>query len=117
MAPRLTPQERLLRTITEAQWQKTVTDLAELFRWRWYHAPENRPVAGRNGTYVQNVRNGFPDLVLVKGDRLIFAELKRETGTYGPNQEDWLRALAGAHAEVYTWRPRDLAEVREILGR
>lgn len=117
MAPRLSPQERVLRSITEAQFQKTVIEMAELFRWRWYHAPENRPVAGRSGTYIQNVRKGFPDLVLVKGDRLIFAELKRELGPLQPGQQDWLDAVRAAGAEAYLWRPSNMAQVREVLGR
>lgn len=58
---------------------------------------------------------GFPDLVLVKEGRLIFAELKRQKGTYGPGQEDWLKALDSTCAEVYTWRPLDWFEGRISL--
>jgi len=117
MSRRLTPQEVQLRSITEAQWQNTVMDLATLLRWRAYHAPENRPVVGRGGTrYVQNVRAGFPDLVLVREGRLIFAELKRETGKLGPGQEEWLADLDEVPGvESYLWRPSDLQTVHRIL--
>ena len=72
---------------------------------------------GRGGTrYVQNVRAGFPDLVLVRGDRLIFAELKRETGKLGPGQQEWLEAVEVIRGvEAYLWRPSDLQDVHRIL--
>lgn len=67
---------------------------------------------------------GFPDLVLVRGPRLIFAELKRQARSAKPTpaQEEWLdrlgvveRAVADANAtvasvEVYLWRPEDLLD-------
>lgn len=117
MSRRLTPQEVQLRSITENEWQSTVMNLATLLGWRSYHAPENRPVVGRNGSrYVQNVRAGFPDLVLVRDDRLIFAELKRETGKLGPGQQEWLDAVRRVPGvESYLWRPSDLMDVHAIL--
>lgn len=117
MSRRLTPQEVQLRSITENEWQSTVMNLATLLGWRSYHAPENRPVIGRSGArYVQNVRAGFPDLVLVREGRLIFAELKRETGKLGPGQDEWLAELDEVPGvESYLWRPRDLQVVHRIL--
>jgi hypothetical protein len=119
MASRLTPQDRILRAITEAGWQAQVQQLATGYGWRWWHAPDNRPITTAGGRrYVQAVRAGFPDLVLVRGHRLVFAELKRETGTTSPEQDEWLSALRDTgRAEVYVWRPRDLEHIRAVLGR
>ena len=48
---------------------------------------------------------------------MIFAELKRETGTLEPEQRLWLEALRGCPGvEVYVWKPRDLQDIRRILG-
>lgn len=117
MSARLTPQEQIWRSMTEAAWQRQVTEIASLNRWRWYHAPENRPVLGRNGrTYVQNVRAGFPDLVLVRSERLAFAELKRETGVLTEGQPQWHEALRATGVEVYVWRPSDIKDVLRILA-
>lgn len=67
---------------------------------------------------------GFPDLCLVRRERLIFAELKTDATASKPTAEQvtWLDALAlvamqGATAspEVYLWRPRDWPDVQRIL--
>lgn len=118
MSARLTVEQRQLRLVTEAAWQTTVQQLASLAGWKHFHAPDNMPRTSRRGTvYVQNVRAGYPDLTLVKGDRLIFAELKRETGKPSPEQVDWLAALAAVPGvETYLWRPSDRDQVMAVLG-
>lgn len=67
-------------------------------------------------------RVGFPDLTLVRGSRLIFAELKGDTeyGRRGPTlgQRQWLAALeAVPNVEVHLWRPQDFDRVVELLAR
>lgn len=118
MAPRLSASERLLRAVTERAWQAQVEGVARFGGWLAYHAPDNSPRRSRSGaTYVQNVRRGFPDLVLVRGRRLLAVELKTETGVVSPDQVAWLTALAGAGAEVAVWRPRDRAVMEDVLLR
>lgn len=109
----LSNREKALRTISEARFQRDVEDLLTLFGYRWYHAPANKPSAAG---HVQNIKAGFPDLVAVRGTRLIFAELKTQTGKLGPNQPEWLEALKRAGAEVYLWRPGDMLDIRDILA-
>lgn len=59
---------------------------------------------------------GYPDLCLVKGDRLIFAELKNEKNKLTDDQESWLEALRGVPGvAVYIWRPQDLDDALEVL--
>lgn len=122
--------------MTEAELQRLVTDLAELFGWSWVHfrpAQTNRgwrvPVEGPLG-------KGWPDLVLVHvvRQRLIFAELKRQTGQVDADQAAVLAALqvmAGgwmrvvdrtitateerhdwttSRIDVVVWRPSDLGD-------
>jgi hypothetical protein len=51
---------------------------------------------------------GFPDLCMVRGGRLVVAELKSLTGRLSPAQEQWLGALGAVPCcEVYVWRPTD----------
>lgn len=109
---RLTEEEKLLRTITESTFQKWVQQVMAENGWRYYHSPANVP---RNG-FIQNIKAGFPDLVAVRGTRLIFAELKREIGKTTDAQDDWLGDLKQTLAEVYIWKPRDKALIREILS-
>jgi hypothetical protein len=112
--PRLTAEDHRLRAITEAQWQDTYLALLRAFGWGYYVAPK----AGVRalGT-VRGVRPGWPDVTAWRGPRLLFAELKRETGKTRPEQDATLAALAATGAEVYVHRPSDLAEVRAVLGR
>lgn len=113
MSPRLTATDHRLRAITEASWQRTVLDLARRLGWLAYHPPKAGVRA--NGS-VRLVPAGFPDLTLVRGDRLVFAELKRETGKTTPAQDEWLAALAATGAQTFVWRPSDLDHVRTVLG-
>lgn len=100
--------------MTEAQFQKRITDAATLYGWRWYHAPDNVPTArGKR----QKIVRGFPDLVLVRGERLILAEVKTRTGKISPAQHEWLADLADTPVESYLWRPADWAEILSILDR
>ena len=113
MAHRLSPTEKAWRAISEKEWQYQVECLAQSLGWKYYHAPDNRPVYGR----IQNVVAGFPDCVFVKGNRLVFAELKKEIGVVSAAQQIWLDALAATGAEVYVWRPSQMREVQQILAQ
>lgn len=66
---------------------------------------------------------GYPDLTLVRASdgRLIHVELKRERGTFRPEQVIWLGELREVArergTEVYTWRPSDWlsGEIERVL--
>jgi hypothetical protein len=98
--------EQWARTISEKAWQAQVEQIARGAGWLIYHTHDSR-----------RSNPGFPDLVLVKGPRLIFAELKTHTGRISPDQRRWLDALGAASAEVYVWRPADQDEVLAALTR
>jgi hypothetical protein len=67
-------------------------------------------------TPVQGDGKGFPDLVLARPPRVIFAELKTAKGKLGPEQENWLAALTACPGvEVYVWRPDQLDDIAQIL--
>lgn len=91
--------------VSEAHLATYVRDTAAALGWRRYHTWLSKHSAA-----------GFPDEVLVRGKRLIFAELKGETGQTTPAQEDWLAALDGPPCtEVYLWRPEDMDRIERIL--
>ena len=91
-----------------------VVDLAHLRGWRCHH---DRPARTDKGwrTAIQGDK-GFPDLVLARKGRVIFAELKSETGKTTHQQNAWLAHL-GHDVEVYLWRPRDLDHIAQVLAR
>src|SRR5436190_21301303 len=99
----------------EQSFQTVVVEVARLAGWRVAHF---RPARTKNGwkTPVTADGAGWPDLVLVRPPRLIFAELKSETGELRPNQTEWLDVLRLLpSAETYLWRPKDWDALVEIL--
>lgn len=104
---------------TEATLGSWLADAAKLFRWRHAHF---RPLKTAKGWRTpQSGDTGFPDYVLVRPPRLIFAELKvkPETQAAGRPREDqvaWLDALRQMPGvEVYVWRPEDREQILDIL--
>lgn len=82
-----------------------------VYGWKWYHGTDNRPVNGR----IQNVVAGYPDLIALRGEEMIVAELKTETGKTSPAQDSWLEAFEIAGVPAYVWRPRDLEDINNVL--
>lgn len=59
--------------------------------------------------------SGWPDLVLVRGQRLLVRELKTARGRLTAAQWDWLLALQRAGVDVGVWRPSMWAEIQQEL--
>lgn len=91
-------------TVTERDWQAQVLAIASAANWLTYHTHDSRRSTA-----------GFPDLTLVRGPRMIFAELKTQKGRVTVEQQKWLDALGAASVEVYLWRPADVDEVVATL--
>ncbi len=106
--------------VSERDFQEQIIDLAHLLGWRVAHFRPARTAKGWR-TPVEADAKGFPDLVLLRPPRLIFAELKRDGGKASSSQRDWLFELAECNAdedrfEVCLWRPSDWAEIKRALG-
>ncbi len=67
--------------LSERAFQRQIVQLAELMGWRTYHTYDSR-----------RSNPGFPDLVLVRAPRVIFAELKRQRGRVTAAQTEWVDA-------------------------
>ena len=105
MSRRLTSQQVMTRQISETSFQSDLVDLAETLGFLVYHTHDSR-----------RSQKGFPDLVMVR-ERVIYAELKRETGKVTPEQQVWIETLTRAREEVYVWRPSDWDSIVEVLKR
>ncbi len=92
--------------IAEAQFERQVIDYAQLMGWRIYHTRNSKGSV-----------KGYPDLTMVRGTRLIFAELKTDTGKTSAAQGDWLDDLRRTLAEVYIWRPAHWPSIELTLRR
>ncbi|MGH6656553.1 MAG: VRR-NUC domain-containing protein, partial [Actinocrinis sp.] len=84
--------------MTEAALQGAVIGMCRLFQVAWYHTYNSRRSAP-----------GWPDLALCGTRKLIFRELKTETGHLKPEQEQWGLMLRAAGQDWGVWRPADLA--------
>jgi hypothetical protein len=106
----------------ESDLQNTVIEYAQLRGWKVAHFRSVR-VQRKDGTVyyqtpVQADGEGYPDMCMARGNRLVFAELKSDNGIISPAQDAWLKALAETEkCEVYTWKPCDFEqEIVEVLA-
>ncbi|NWL32962.1 VRR-NUC domain-containing protein [Paenarthrobacter nitroguajacolicus] len=96
---------------SEDEFQSAVLQLAQLLGYQLrYHNPDSR-----------RSQAGFPDLVLGSSSRkrLLFRELKTDTGRVSPAQRVCMEILNLAGANAAVWRPQDLRSgriERELRG-
>jgi hypothetical protein len=100
--------------IDEKSFQAAVVEMAQRLGWLVYHTYDSR-----------RSEAGFPDLTMVRGGRLVFAELKGAKDVLSAEQFVWLTKLqacrttfvgAGAAGpEVYVWRPSDMDAIEAVL--
>lgn len=121
---RLTDQDRYFRDVSESALQTRVIETAKAFGWLVHHARPAMRQSGQWSTPIQGAP-GYPDLTMVRGGRVIFAELKTEVGKVTDWQERWLKELAFAGdpgsdpleggVECYVWRPSAIEEIAKVL--
>jgi hypothetical protein len=101
------------RTVSESEWQQQVLKSAHQLGWQSMHIGRTgkHQAVGAKGT----LGIGWPDLVLVKGGRIIFAELKAEKQSMTQDQKNVLMIL-GSVGEVFCWRPSDFGQVLDTLA-
>jgi VRR-NUC domain len=92
--------------VSEAELQSAVIELAQMLKWRVMHQRPGLTQSGHWRTATQGDGKGWPDLVLVR-DRVLYRELKSARGTLSVEQQDWIKALKRAGADVDVWRPSD----------
>ncbi len=105
-----------LPPLSETDFSNQVYDLARQTGWRCVHQRPGQTRGGRWATQMQG-DVGFPDWVMVRGDRLVFAELKSANGKATPQQVEWLQALDRVeHVTAQLWRPHDLDAIATLLS-
>lgn len=105
--PRVVHPFRLTDLMEEKDLQNWLRDTAGRLGWKYYH-PWNS----------QKSTEGYPDTTLIKGERLIMAELKIKKKVPIDAQQGWLDAFAKVRrVETYCWYPRDIDDILTILQR
>jgi|SRR5215831_11530647 len=91
--------------LSEQEWFEQVRSLLDLYGWRWQHQYDSR-----------RSNAGFPDIVAIKGSRLVVLELKAERGRVTAEQRAWLADFAAVGAETAVLRPSSRAELARSLA-
>ena len=92
-------------TESEADFLTWITGLARVKGWLYYHTWRSIHSPA-----------GYPDLCLVKPPRIIFCELKTNTGKITDKQWEWIETLAECpQLEVYLFRPMDKDRIETII--
>ncbi len=100
-------QSGKLPGLSERQFQQQVISAAEALGWLCYHTHDSR-----------RSQPGFPDLILVRGSRMIAIELKVGRRKPTPAQIVWLEALRGIERVDALWaRPEDWDMLIGLLKR
>ena len=102
---------------TERECEDTIIAAAKILGWLC-HA-ERPAQSGRGWRTPIRGDAGWPDLVLVRGWRILFVELKRKPNRVEPAQQTWLTTLTAAGAEArVVWVPEGLDEfLAELVAR
>jgi hypothetical protein len=106
----------------ESEFLAMVTELAVIYGWRWAHFRVARTEHGWRTPVSGPLGKGWPDLVLTRerDGRMIYAELKTDTGRLTDDQSavlGYLMGVARLHGwlQVHIWRPRDFDEIQAAL--
>ena len=86
--------DEVFKAMSEKELQSVVMESLRWMGWKCYHTHDSR-----------RSEPGFPDLVAVKGSRIMYVEFKSESGTVKASQVEWLKALTRSNNEVYLVRP------------
>lgn len=105
---------RGLRSVkpSEAEFQSAVIAYAELQGWRVIHTPDSPYTK-----FIPKSARGFPDLLLMRGNTLMFRELKTEEGRLSSSQKAWMEWLLANGYDFETWRPGDWRRIESQLAQ
>lgn len=108
-----------MQTVTETELTDAILEAAAALGWLCYHARPARTDQGWRTAAQGNGAKGLPDLLMVKGRRMVAAELKDKKGKLTVEQGYWLARLGDTPVETYVWRPCDweMGVVERILRR
>lgn len=125
LPPRRPPAKINLRPEKEKDFEAKVKKLAHLYGWHGFHISFSHGAV--TGVHTLGLgddhydSNGFPDWIFVRGDRIIYRELKGG-GRRGLTDEQklWHAWLKAAGQDVDTWKSGDeqkvIATFRAGLG-
>lgn len=92
---------------SEAQYSDRIVQWAKINGWLVYHT-----------FYSGRSQQGFPDLTLVRWGRLVFIEVKSETGRLSASQQQWIALLDSVEGiSAVVARPSNWEFIASLLKR
>lgn len=106
----------------ERDFQRWVIDVARTLGWKVWHVPAPMRWDSKGGKGFVGAKDaaGLADLILIRGNRLIFAEVKGTGGKLSDKQVEFLnyvRDMDNPFVWARAWRPGDEERVEADLGR
>lgn len=93
--------------VSEATFQQAVIDYLLTRCWRVNHNHDSR----KSGPHA-----GLPDIIAARNGRVVFIELKKQSGRVSRHQQAWIDEITiGGTTEIYVFRPADWCEFERIL--
>lgn len=101
---------------SEEQFQKAVVHAARVLGWTVHFVPDalyRRSFTNKHRGYnaLDLGDRGFPDLTMIRGDRIAFRELKVGKNKLTEHQQDWRDKLLQTGADWAEWRPEQMDEI------
>jgi hypothetical protein len=115
LARRKPPTRIVLRSPDEHALESFVVTTAHLYGWCGWHVAFSKGAVtgvhalGKGDDHYDS--DGWPDWVFVRGDRILFRELKGEGKYPDANQRRWGALLVAAGLDWKVWKPRDRDEI------
>jgi hypothetical protein len=108
--------------LSEAQFQNTVVEAARLLGWTVHFVPDalyRRSFTNKRTRFnaLDLGDRGFPDLLMVKGSRILYRELKVGRNKLSDHQQAWRDRLLAAGADWQEWRPEQMDDILADLQR
>lgn len=98
--------------LNEADFQRQIVELAELFGWRVMHV---HPLRTKDGWRTPTSHVGWPDLTLWRPPHLICWEVKTDRGRLTDMQARTLDELAACGITAAVVRPKDWETIEATL--
>lgn len=104
--------------MTEQQFTNELLKWAKAYGWKRFHTRTSGRMSNGKAIPTTQGDKGFPDLVLLRGKRLLFAELKVGKNKPSDEQLAWIAALDDIHTvEVHLWRPEQWSQILVVLSK
>ena len=105
------------RRITEAEFQRQVTDLATILGWSWVHFRPAQTSKGWRTPVSGPLGKGWPDLLLFRprDKRAMAFELKRQGGKVSLEQRAVQETLSESGLPMFVVYPDDLERIEVML--